>query len=230
MTPSGFGANSGDVFMGASIVDREVGLAILRPGTLTRNKRDKEGGSAAVGFGLGDSQELVGLETVYNIISLTPSRFASNGSFDFKLHRQIGRWSSIAVGWENAINYGPEAGGTEPTYYGAMGTVIPLRPNNPDNPMLLGISGGVGDGRFRSISDQIDDKNGLNAFGSIGLQVISNAAMIVEWSGPGLNVGVSYVPFTAFPLFLSATAIDVSDTTGFGTRYAVSASVGFNFR
>jgi|GEM_PF-4986863 len=230
LTPSGFGANQGDVFMGASLINREVGLAVLGPGAVARSDSGKAGGSAAIGFGLGDSQKFLGLESTYNIISLTPSRFADNGSFDFKVHRRLGRQTSIAVGWENAINYGPEAGGTDSSVYGSVSTVIPLRPNNPNNPMLLGMSAGVGGGRFRTIQDQIDGKDSVGVFGSVGLQVLPNASVITEWSGSSLNLGVSYVPFRSIPFFLSGTAIDVANSTGFGTRYAVGGSLGFNFR
>lgn len=230
LTPSGFGANQGDVFMGASIVNREVGLSVLGPGAVARSDSGKRGGSAAIGFGLGDAGKFLGLETTYNIISLTPSRFASNGSFDFKVHRRLGKQTSIAVGWENAINYGPEAGGTDSSVYGVLSTVIPLQPNHPSNPMLLGLSAGVGGGRFRTIQDQIEGKDSVGVFGSVGLQVAPNASVITEWSGSSLNLGVSYVPFRSLPFFLSGTAIDVANSTGFGTRYAVSGSLGFNFR
>ncbi|WP_448563684.1 hypothetical protein [Trichothermofontia sp.] len=230
LTPSGFGANQGDVFMGAAIVDREVGLSVLGPGAVARSDSGKAGGSAAIGFGLGDAGKFLGLETTYNLISLTPSRFASNGSFDFKVHRRLGKQTAIAVGWENAINYGPEAGGTDSSVYGVLSTVIPLQPNNPNNPMLLGLSAGVGGGRFRTIQDQIDGKDSVGVLGSVGLQVAPNASVITEWSGSSLNLGVSYVPFRSLPLFLSGTAIDIANSTGFGTRYAISGSLGFNFR
>lgn len=230
LAPSGFGANRGDAFIGGALVNREVGLGILGPNAVVESDRGKAGGSAAIGFGLGDAEKFVGLETTYNLISLTPSRFAENGSFDFKLHRRLGQLSSIAVGLENAINYGPEAGGTPSSLYGVISTVIPLKPNNPDNPMLLGLSAGVGGGRFRTIADQLAEKNSVGIFGSVGLQVDPKTALITEWSGSSLNVGVSHVPFRHTPFFISATAIDVANNTGYGTRYAISGAYGFNFR
>lgn len=230
LAPSGFGANRGDVFIGGALINREVGLGILGPNAVVESDRGKAGGSAAIGFGLGDAEKFVGLETTYNLISLTPSRFAENGSFDFKLHRKLGQLTSIAVGLENAINYGPEAGGTPSSLYGAISTVIPLKPNNPDNPMILGLSAGAGGGRFRTIEDQLAEKDSVGVFGSLGLQVGPKTALITEWSGSSLNLGVSHVPFRRTPLFISATAIDVANNTGYGTRYAISGAYGFNFR
>ncbi len=230
LAPSGFGANRGDVFIGGALINREVGLGILGPNAVVDSDRGKAGGSAAIGFGIGNAQTFVGLETTYNLISLTPSRFAENGSFDFKLHRKLGQLSSIAIGLENAINYGPEAGGTPSSLYGAISTVIPLKPNNPDNPMILGLSVGAGGGRFRTMEDQLEEKESVGVFGSVGLQIAPKTALITEWSGSSVNVGVSHVPFRNTPLFISATAIDVANNTGYGTRYAISGAYGFNFR
>jgi len=228
-TPSGFGADWGDVFIGASVVDREKGMGALKSGKVLRSDIGQEGGSAAVGFGLGDAKAIAGLETVYNIISLTPSRFASNGSVDFKLHRRLGRLFSMALGWESAIHYGPQAGDTSSSTHATLSVVIPLRPANTDHPLLVGLSGGIGDGRFRKIDDQVEGRDNLGGFGSVGLQVLSNVSVIAERLGSGYNIGVCYVPFTRLPFFLSGTAIDVTDQTGFGVRYVASAAFGYHF-
>ncbi|MGQ9865535.1 MAG: hypothetical protein ACUVSQ_04515 [Pseudanabaenaceae cyanobacterium] len=120
-SPSAFGASWGDVFAGLSLIDRSSPVG---------SPTDKADGSIALGFGLGDATSLAGLEVVYNIISLTPSRFAANGNVDFKLHKTFPDLWSVALGWENAINYGPDAGGTPSSVYGAASKVFVLQPDN----------------------------------------------------------------------------------------------------
>ncbi|MFM6251122.1 MAG: hypothetical protein ACKPEQ_18580, partial [Dolichospermum sp.] len=72
--PSAFGANMGDVFLGTSAAffgSRDTGLD----------------GSISAGFGLGNSQKLVGLEFGFNNGSIKD--FGANGTFDFKAHRIV---------------------------------------------------------------------------------------------------------------------------------------------
>lgn len=221
-SPSAFGANSGDVFAGASYINRSE--------SLPTNPNSKADASISLGFGLGDSEKLVGLETVFNIFSTTPSRFAENGGFDFKLHRYLGDLTAIAVGWENPIKYGPDTAGTVSSVYGVLSKLFVLQPENPQNPMILSLSAGVGGGRFRSYGNQLAGNGSVGVFGNIGLQVLSNVSLIADWTGQTLNLGVSYVPFRNIPFTLTGIAVDVAGSTPFQTRYALSAGFGFNFR
>jgi hypothetical protein len=220
-SPSGFGANWGDVFAGISLINRSSPV-----GSAT----DKADGSISIGAGFGNSQDLLGFEAVYNLISLTPSRFASNGSFDFKVHRALPDLMSVAIGWENAINYGPEAGGTPSTVYGSFSKFFVLQPDNIENPMLLGFTLGTGGGRFRSFNAQVEGKGGIGVFASAGLQVLANLSVITDWTGQNLNLGVSYVPFANLPLYVNGTLVDAVGSTSFGTRYSLGVGFGFNFR
>ncbi|MDX1977992.1 MAG: hypothetical protein SFT94_09980 [Pseudanabaenaceae cyanobacterium bins.68] len=220
-SPSGFGANWGDVFGGISFVNRSSPVG---------SPTDKADGSIALGAGLGNANDLLGLEVVYNLISLTPSRFASNGSFDFKLHRALPGLMSVAVGWENAANYGPDAGGTPSTVYGSVSKFFVLQPDDPDNPMLLGLTLGAGGGRFRSFNDQTAGVGSIGVFGSAGLQVLPNLSVITDWTGQNLNLGVSYVPFARIPLYVNGALVDPLGNTSFGLRYSLSVGFGFNFR
>jgi hypothetical protein len=220
-SPSGFGANWGDVFAGISLIDRSSPKG---------SPTDKADGSIAFGFGLGNAQDLIGIEVVYNLISLTPSRFASNGSFDFKFHRALPDLMSVAIGWENAINYGPDAGGTPSSVYGSFSKFFVLQPENIENPMLLGLTLGTGGGRFRSFDDQVAGRGGVGVFASAGLQVLSNLSVITDWTGQNLNLGVSYVPFASLPIYVNGTLVDVAGTTSIGLRYSLGVGFGFNFR
>jgi len=220
-SPSGFGANWGDVFAGISLINRSSPI-----GSAT----DKADGSIAIGAGFGNSQDLLGFEAVYNLISLTPSRFASNGSFDFKVHRALPDLMSFAVGWENAINYGPDAGGTASSVYGSFSKFFVLQPDTIENPMLLGLTLGTGGGRFRSFNDQVAGNGGVGIFASAGLQVLANLSVITDWTGQNLNLGVSYVPFASLPIYVNGTLVDVAGNTNIGLRYSLGIGFGFNFR
>jgi len=220
-SPSGFGANWGDISLGAAIINRE--------GAAPTNPNARAGGSVAITFGIGDSRDFLGLETTYNIISVTPSRFAQNGNFDFKIHKNLGNLSSIALGWQNAINYGPEAGGTESSVYGAFSQIYVLQPDNPENPMLLGFTIGIGGGVYRPFFDQINQVSSVGVFSSAGWQALPNVSLIGDWNGQGMNFGVSYVPFRDIPITLTGIAVDVFNNTTFQTRYLLSGSLTFRF-
>ncbi|MFQ3679725.1 MAG: hypothetical protein SNJ60_04365 [Pseudanabaenaceae cyanobacterium] len=220
-SPSAFGASWGDVFAGLSLIDRSSPVG---------SPTDKADGSIALGFGMGDAAGLAGLEVVYNIISLTPSRFAANGNFDFKLHKSFPDLWAVALGWENAINYGPDAGGTPSSVYGSASKLLVLQPDNLENPMLLGLTLGAGGGRFRPFADQINRVSSVGIFAAAGLQVLPNLSVILDWTGQNLNAGVSYVPFRNVPFYVNATAVDVAGSTDFGTRYSIGFGIGYNFR
>lgn len=215
-SPSGFGANWGDAFLGVSGESQGI-------------RSSKADGSAYVGFGLGNSQEYVGLEVVANIISLTPSRFASNGSIDFKLHRSLPDLTSVAIGWQNPVSWGSDAGGFRSSVYGTISKLFVLQPDNPDNPMVLGVTAGLGGGRFRPLDSQGNEVGSVSFFGSVGLQVLNNLSLITDWTGRGLNLGVSYVPFPTVPLFLTGVAVDVVGNDYLGPRYTLNVGYGFKF-
>jgi hypothetical protein len=97
-TPIGFGLETGDAFIGAFAATA---------GRL----RDTVDGSISVGTGLGDASKYFAVEGVFNINSIR--NFASNGSFDLKVHKVVYEDSAnrvgIAAGWTNFANYGTNA-------------------------------------------------------------------------------------------------------------------------
>ena len=222
-SPSGFGLNWGDVSLGLAYIDKSTI-------TFDNPVSGKADGSAAIAFGLGNSSDFLGLEVNYNLISLTPSRFAANGSFDFKLHRYLGDLTSIAIGWENAINYGEDAGGTNSSVYGVVSKLFLLTPEDLVNPRILSFSVGVGGGRFRPFQDERNKKGTVGVFANIGYQVLPNVSAIVDWTGRELNLGVSYVPFSNIPFTITALAVDVAQSVGPAVRYALTAGFSFRFR
>ncbi|RCJ35182.1 hypothetical protein A6769_19025 [Nostoc punctiforme NIES-2108] len=211
--PSAFGANMGDFFFAASGATRKE-----------RNGDAGFDGSTSVGFGLGDSQKLIGLEVSFNNGSI--KNFGANGTFDLKAHRVLYAGSknqiAAAVGWNTFAQYGNEAI-ADSTVYGAVTNVSVLQPNNPHNKMPLAFTVGVGGGNFRSGNDSV------GVFGGFGLQVDPQVGIGASWSGVGLNAGVSFVPVPTIPLTIVLQGSDLTDRTPGGTAFIISVSYGFNF-
>ncbi len=209
--PSGFGANMGDAFVGASAAffgNRDTGLD----------------GSNSLGFGLGNSQKLVGLELAWNNGSI--KNFGSNGTFDLKAHRivyakgtnQVG----VAAGWKTFAQYGNES--IRPSSaYGVLTTYSLLKPNDSVNKMPISFSLGAGGGDFR----QGNASTGV--FAGAGVQVHPQVGVGLGWSGVGFNVGASLVPIPTLPLTITATGSDLTNNSQGGTVFALSVGYGFNF-
>ncbi|MBW4539138.1 MAG: hypothetical protein KME43_08310 [Myxacorys chilensis ATA2-1-KO14] len=213
-TPTAFGANYGDAFVGLSVANR-------------RPRVNRADGAISAGFGLGDSQRTVGLEVSANIGSLR--RFARNGDIGFKLHRALPGKSAIALGWDSGITWGEENSTTVSTLYGVASKVFDLRPNDPTNTLALTTSLGVGGGRFRSFNNIRNGRGGSGVFGSVGLRVVPQASVIASWTGQDLNLGVSYVPIKTQPLFLTAVVGNVLSRNDNATLFSFGVGYGFNY-
>jgi hypothetical protein len=211
--PSAFGAGWGDAFVGAS--------GATRSSKTGNNPLD---GSTSAGFGLGNSQKLVGLEFAYNNGSI--KKFGKNGTFDLKVHRiayakgtnQVG----VAAGWKTFAQYGNE-GVRDSSAYGVVTTYSLLRPNNSENTMPISFSAGAGGGDFR----QGNASTGV--FAGVGVQVHPQIGVGFGWSGVGLNIGASYVPVPTIPLTITAQGADLTDNSSGGTVFVLSVGYGFNF-
>jgi hypothetical protein len=51
----------------------------------------------------------------------------------------------------------------------------------------------------------------------------------LQWSGVGLNLGLSFVPVPTIPLTIVATGADLTDNSPGGTVFVLSVNYGFNF-
>ena len=216
--PSGFGANMGDAFIGASGATA---------GTRGNGLNDIDG-STSLGFGLGNSQKTVGLELSFNNGSI--KRFGSNGTFDLKAHRIVyakgTNQVAVAAGWKTFAQYKTEAS-SEPirpsSVYGVVTTYSLLKPNDPVNKMPISFSLGAGGGDFR----QGNASTGV--FAGAGVQVHPQVGVGLGWSGIGFNVGASFVPVPTLPLTITAQVSDLTENTAGGTVFSLSVGYGFNF-
>ncbi|NEQ49259.1 MAG: hypothetical protein F6K11_03875 [Leptolyngbya sp. SIO3F4] len=212
-TPTAYGADEGDAF---------IGIAGVGDG----DQSDTDG-SLSLGVGAGDAVSSVGVELNVGIISL--DGFGDDGQIGFKIHKIIPEADNLAVaiGWSNPITWGA-ADDAEETIYGVVTQRFDLQPNNKSNSLPLTVSAGVGTGSFRSKGAIKAGDNPPNFFGSVGLRVIPEMSVVSSWTGSALNLGVSAAPFD-FPLVFSAGAADVTSNTRDGARFAASVGYGFKF-
>jgi len=212
-TPTGFGAQTGDIFFGATYQERA-------------RFTDKDDGAVVLGFGLGDARKLVALETAVSIYDLFGDTF-EEGGVSFKVHRLFPGDFAVAVGVENAISWGNTDGGQ--SVYGVVSKVFRLRENSTDPLSSVTASVGVGGGRFRSEDNIEEGDESPNVFGSVGLQVAEPISLIAEWTGQDLNLGASITPIPGVPLVITPAAADVTGSAGDGTRFILGIGYGISF-
>jgi hypothetical protein len=225
--PTGFGASAGNAFIG------------LGYQSSTRNNSGKAGQDAGfgLGVGIGDPKELVGLEISFNSYAAGGRRTPfNNGGLNFKFHRIIAENTSIALGVENAITYGPVSANIS-TVYGAISTIFQLT-DSPEQPFSsISFTLGVGGGRFRSISDVNTLKGTVNVFGSVAVRVIEPVSLIADYNGQVLTLGASIKPFPDIPLVITPGITDIigDNTNGAafnglnGARFIIGVGYGIYF-
>jgi hypothetical protein len=248
-TPTAFGANWGDIFVGAGFQQdtRPDVYDITKPlpnAPLNPNKtKGKETFAYSVGLGLGDARNFFGLETVattYNrapnpVTGVTPGSF-DNGGVSFKIHKLLGDNFAIAGGYENAITFGnTPAGSTAGTNGGKTGYGVASLILNPDPNMGFfsntTLSVGAGAGRFRSIGDIRANKDNVNVFGSLGTRLFSNVSLVGDWNGQDLSVGLPItIPFGGGSSFqVTPAVVDIANPETGGSRFSVSGGLGLHF-
>ena len=209
--PIGFGANFGQIFGGFAFQSR------------TRFTNQADGG-LALGVGLGEPQKIVGLDVTMAILSLFGDN-AGRGSFSFKIHRSLPEGFAIALGFENAINWGGTDAGS--SIYGVVSKFFQFTETTKEPFSQLTLSLGVGGGRFRSEGAIEDGVNSLGVFASAGLRIVEPVSAIVEWSGQDLNAGISLIPFQNIPLTVNLAGADLTGNAGNGARFVMS--IGYNY-
>lgn len=213
-TPTAYGANFGDVFIGAGFQART---------RYAPSGRDGIDGSAVAGIGLGNSARAVGVEVAMTFLSTIDSRLFDRTSFSFKVHRLLPANVGIAVGWENAVVIGDDADGGD-SLYGVVSKVFQFP--DPDFARRVSLSLGVGNGRFRFEDDVLSDRDRVNVFGSVGVDLIPSVSLLADWTGQDLAMGASWVPFTRFPLVITPGFADITGHAGDGARFILGVGYG----
>jgi hypothetical protein len=225
-SPTAFGANGGDVFVGASYqASTRPQIFNLSAPTSPQGGRD---GAVSAGFGLGDARNLVALETIATSYSTVRNGFGNQGSLSFKLHKALSDTFAIAGGYENAILWGTGNDGGQ-TGYGVASLVL-----NPDANIGLfsntTVSVGAGAGRFRNVGDVRTGKDSYNVFGSVGTRLSPNFSLIADWNGQDLSVGLPItIPLGGANLQVVPSLVDLVNPETGGSRFVVNGGVGFRF-
>jgi len=217
-SPTAFGANWGQGFAGAGFQGRARYV-------------DAVDGTAAVGFGLGNARDAVGLEVAITTFSTFRSGFFNHGGLSLKAHRVFPNNVGIAVGWENALDIGRDArrrGDGTPSLYAVASQVVEL--NGAENPfsMLTG-SLGIGGGRFQSERAVLEEESGVGIFASIGVRVMEPVSVIADWTGQDLALAASISPFRTVPIVITPALVDITGAAGDGARFTLGIGAGFQF-
>jgi hypothetical protein len=216
-TPVGFGASFGTVWAGAS----------YQPKARYANGQT---GAAAVGFGLGDAERLVGLQVAVNSFSTISSGFGRRVGVDLHLHRALGDVWGVAVGWESVAAPFSVTRDSGENHYVVGSRWLQLR-EDPDAPFGLAmLSLGLGTGRFQTETRFFEDAGGVGLFGSFGIRVAAPVSLVVEWTGQDVLLATSVTPLRHHSLAITAGFAEVTGAAGDGARFTVGGSLGYSFR
>ncbi len=233
-TPSAFGAEWGNFFLGAGYQNETRPINVYGVGAPTAKLPETYAYSA--GFGLGDARSFLGLETVATTYNRTGSGSFENGGISFKLHKQLGDNFAIAGGYENAVTFGSNPATTDGginggrTGYGVASLILNPDPNAGFFSNTT-VSVGAGAGRFRNVGDIRANNDTINVFGSLGTRLSSNFSLVADWNGQDLGVGLPItIPFGGGSAFqITPALVDIANTETGGSRFVVSGGLGFKF-
>ncbi|MBO0347843.1 hypothetical protein J0895_01710 [Phormidium pseudopriestleyi FRX01] len=213
--PTGYGADRNTGYLSATYQSRTRFV-------------DNSDGAVAIGFGFGDSRDLVGVELSYTVASVFGNnRDIGTGGFNVKVHRQFANDWAIAAGWNGFLFLG-EDDGFENSLYGTVTKIIHTQESLSSPLSRIAITAGVGNGQFQSEDSLENDRNGINVFGSMAVRVIEPVSVIAEWTGQDLAVGASIAPFKNIPFVITPAVRDLAGA-GDGPRFVLGAGLGWRF-
>ena len=210
-SPTAFGPEWGEGYLGVGWTSRMRYTSNL-PGS------KKQDGAVMASFGFGDAARYVGLEAVVTSFSTVRSGFGNHSSLSFKVHRLLSNNFAIAAGWEDAIRTKGTDGGT--SRYAVVSTWY----------KRLTASAGLGGGRFNTETRLAQNRETVNAFGSVAYQVASPLSVIADWAGQDLALGTSIVPLKSIPLYIEPAMVDLTGSAGDGARFVLGVGLGFSYR
>ncbi|MDF5718636.1 MAG: S-layer homology domain-containing protein [Rhizonema sp. NSF051] len=212
-SPTAFGAEFGDVFVGGTYQSRA-------------RFTNRDDGALEFGFGLGE-RRIVGLEVAVSSFSTFREGLFTNAGVSLKLHHLFPHNFGIAAGVENIGTFGSPDGGS--SVYGVASKIFLLKDDISKPFSALTVSLGVGGGRFRSEYDVQRRIGSTNVFGSVGLRVVEPISVIADWTGQDLTLGTSIAPFRNFPLVITPAVADVTGNAGDGARFILGVGFGYSF-
>jgi hypothetical protein len=218
-SPLAFGAGWGSV--GAAVYAQTLSKSISGASS---------DGAAAVGFGLGDPNQYVGLETVVAIADLTHRNnhnFGDGGSLGFKLHTNVPGGAAFAVGVIGTGRWGTEKKTNRASVYAVGTKVFKLGTTSP-HPLVLNV--GIGDEGFQELDQATGfGKPGANVFGSATFYIVPQLSVIADYTGRFLNAGISVAPIRSQPLTFTLGAVNLTNRYKAKVQAAAAIAYGFTF-
>ncbi len=221
-SPSGFGADWGQLFVGGGFQNRARF-------TTTAD------GAIGAGFGIGDSNKYVGVETSVSVYDV--SQF-SNGGINVKVHRNLPEFFSVAVGREGLVTWGNGSSDVQ-SWYGTVSKIFFLKRDPQAWFSALTLTAGLGNGRFLSQSNIATNQaltgnpnasgTGVNPFGSASVRIQEPVSFIADWTGQDLNLGLSITPIRTLGLFINPTLADLTHSAGDGVRFVLGGGLAYSF-
>lgn len=209
-SPSGFGADWGTAAVG-------VGFQNRAPFT------QEADGAMGVALGLGNSKQYVGLEADVSMYSF---HNLGQGGLTLKLHRDLPYGFGVAVGGEQVAHWG--ATDAPRSWFGSVSKVFGLTDREKDWFSALTLTAGVGDGRFLPQAS-VAANTGVNVFGSAALRVLQPVAVVADWTGENLDLGLSITPLQSWGLFINPAIADITNNSGDGVRFILGVGFGYIF-
>jgi hypothetical protein len=154
-------------------------------------------------------------------------------AYSFQVDRMLNSTTAVAIGVEDAFTAGVNSEGSHSdgtdSWYAVASKVFILPSTSSGFFKALTISGGLGNGRFRSLDDVSKNNQTVNVFGSVSLLMTDRISAIADYAGQDLNLGLSFVPFKKFPMVFTPAIADVTRTASKTARFVLGAGIGMHF-
>lgn len=185
-------------------------------------------GEYAAGLGLGNADKYVSLTSIVSSGGL--DEVVRDGNLNFQLSRNLTpRGTALAVGVENVAPWGADTR-NKMNFYVVTSTLFTLHPRE-DYFLNIVTSVGLGNNRFvhnyQTSSTNEADVHTVRPFASVGIQILPQAALIMDYVGLTINAGMSIVPFQSIPLAASLTALDLTNRGG--NHIPLAGSIGYAY-
>jgi len=215
-TPSGWGASWGVIFVGAGITD---------PAAYSTEP------DVAISFGMGLGNPVTNLGIQLSPTIWDVSKF-DNFSLSCKVHRYLGKATSLAIGGENLFADKKKTDTGESYYIVISHAFQNVHSHNPDV-SALHASFGIGSGRFdeKSPLDIQSGKGryGTYVFGSLAYEIFPSANIVIDWNGLNLSAGVALSPFQKIPVGMTLGVADITNYSGDRLRFIASVGYAYQF-
>lgn len=224
-SPTAFGPGLGDIWVGGAYMER-IRRTYLGNNTYSADPL-RDDGVVSFGFGLGNATKGLALGTTVSNFSPYRLGVGNHTTISIQFSRHLDSTMAIAVGGENAFVSG--GGDNQDSYYGAVSKIFWSPFEGATWLKSVTVTGGVGNGRFRTLDQVFKNEETVGVFASVGLLVHDQVNLIGDWTGQDLNLGATIVPFKRFPLALTPTITEVLQQANSSARFVISAGLGWHF-